>query len=105
MRKLLIITRKTLLVSLLMLLTIILGTDRFIFADSSNNKDIGYLMRIDPVSVKKIEGSEEKTIIEKGNKVSNAPDVKVGDLLEFKYEFHVDENSLKQIAVGDYFLF
>ena len=86
-----------------MLLTIILGTDRFIFADSSNNKDIGYLMRIDPVSVKKIEGSEEKTIIEKGNKVSNAPDVKVGDLLEFKYEFHVDENSLKQIAVGDYF--
>ena len=103
MRKLLVITRKTLLVSLLMLLTIILGTDRFIFADSSNNKDIGYLMRIDPVSVTKIEGSEEKTIIEKGNKVSNAPDVKVGDLLEFKYEFYFDENSLKQIAVGDYF--
>ena len=77
--------------------------DISIFAEGGTGKDIGNLMKIDPVSVTKIVGSEAKPIIEKGNKVANAPEVKVGDLLEFKYEFHVDETSLQQIAVGDYF--
>ena len=77
--------------------------DISIFAEGGTGKDIGHLMKIDPVSVTKIVGSEAKPIIEKGNKVVNAPEVKVGDLLEFKYEFHVDETSLQQISVGDYF--
>ena len=103
MRGLIKIVKRFSIVFMVILITLQMTRFNYVFAEGGTEKDIGNLMRIDPVSVTKIEGSEGIPIIEKGNKVANAPEVKVGDLLEFKYEFHVDETSLKQISVGDYF--
>ena len=97
------VLKQILAIFLILFLGVHMMGDKSIFAEGGTGKDIGNLMKIDPVSVTKIVGSEAKPIIEKGNKVANAPEVKVGDLLEFKYEFHVDEASLQQISVGDYF--
>lgn len=77
--------------------------NRYVSANSKQNNDITNLVNIDPISIFIIKGTEKIPVIKDGSYVENLPEIKLGDLLEFKYQFHISEESMKKVSVGDYF--
>lgn len=77
---------------------------RILLANSNGvPQDIGSLVDQSGVTFSIVSGSSETKIIDNGNPVDGAPEIKVGDKIKLSYEGSIRAENMGQVKAGDYF--